>query len=114
MISPLTSSIQMRGFWSTIEGVDHSGSMGYMPNRSRICFDLACMVLELSPKCSQIWLVAMWGVCDESKRKLTRRERMDDSAGERRVALPRTRGEGRLRHKVAVNSRLSWAYSSFK
>src|SRR6266851_8240739 len=78
MISPLTSSIQMRGFWSTIEGVDQSGSMGYMPNRSRICLDLACMVEELSSKYSQIPLAAIWGVCEESKRKLTIRSRVDD------------------------------------
>ena len=25
--------IQIKGFWSAIEGVDQSGSMGYMPNR---------------------------------------------------------------------------------
>jgi hypothetical protein len=31
--------IQMRGFLSTIEGVNQSGSMGYMPMRSRICLD---------------------------------------------------------------------------
>src|SRR6266699_7262337 len=71
MISPLTSSIQMRGFLSIIEEVDQSGSMGYMPNRSRICLDLACMVEELSSKYSQIWLAAIWGVWEESKRKLT-------------------------------------------
>ena len=31
--------IQIKGFWSAIEGVDQSGSMGYMPNRSQICLD---------------------------------------------------------------------------
>ena len=51
--------IQMRGFWSTIAGVDQSGSMGSMPNRSRICLDFACMVEELSAKYSQISLAAM-------------------------------------------------------
>jgi hypothetical protein len=51
--------IQMRGFWSTIAGVDQSGSRGYMPNRSRICLDFACMVEELSSKYSQISLAAM-------------------------------------------------------
>src|SRR5215469_7210491 len=81
MISPLTSSIQTSGFWSTIAGVDHSGSMGYMPNRSRICLDLACIVEELSSKYSQIWLAAIWGVCEESKRKLTMRSRMNDPTG---------------------------------
>src|ERR1700688_2962056 len=78
MSSPLTSSIQTSGFWSIIEGIDQSGSIGYMPNRSRICLDLACMVEELSSKYSQIWLAAMWGVCEESKRKLTIRSRMND------------------------------------
>src|SRR5712691_4305346 len=73
--------IQMRGFLSTIEGIDQSGSMGYMPMRSRICLDLACMVEELSSKYSQIWLAAMWGVCEESKRKFTMRSRMNDPTG---------------------------------
>src|SRR6266567_7217714 len=30
------------------------------------------------------------------------------------LALPRTSGEGRLRHRVAVSSRQSWAYSTFR
>src|SRR5947207_5050491 len=77
MISPLTESIQIKGFLSIIEGIDQSGSMGYMPNRSRICLDLACIVLELRSKYSQIWLAAMWGVWVESKRKLTMRSRMN-------------------------------------
>src|SRR6266516_2557476 len=113
MISPLTSSIQTRGFWSIIEGVDHSGSMGYMPNRSRICFDLACMVEELNAKYSQIWLAARWGVWEESKRKLTIPNAWmipHAQVG----ALPPTSGEGRLRHKVAVSSRQRCRYSSFK
>src|SRR5215831_14938172 len=76
--SPLTESIQIKGFLATIEGVDPSGSIGYMPNRSRICLDLACMVEELSPKYSQIWLAARWSVWEESKRKLTMRSRVDD------------------------------------
>src|SRR6266516_401459 len=81
MISPLTSSIQMRGFLSTMDGIDQSGSIGYMPIRSRICLDLACMVEELSSKYSQIWLAAIWGVCEESKRKFTMRSRMNNPTG---------------------------------
>src|SRR5438876_8197143 len=99
MISPLTSSIQIRGFLSTIDGVDQSGSIGYMPNRSRICLDLACMALELSSKYSQIWLAEMWGVCEESKRKFTMRSRMNDptrpgvgfASHQRRRAFPTER-----------------------
>lgn len=35
MISPLTFSMQISGFLSTIEGIDQSGSIGYMPKRRR-------------------------------------------------------------------------------
>src|SRR5579859_2623526 len=113
MISLLTSSIQMRGFLSTIEGVDQSGSMGYMPIRSRICLDLACIVEELRPKYSQIWLAAIWGVCEESKRKFTI-PRAWTIPQAHVSALPRASGEGRFRHRVAVSSRYNCAYSSFK
>src|SRR5436189_1723556 len=96
-----------------MDGVDHSGSMGYMPNRSRICFDLACMVEELNAKSKQIWLAARWGVWEESKRKLTMpRAWMIPHAQVR--TLPCTSGEARLRHKVAASSRQSCKYSSFK
>ncbi len=30
IMSPLASSIQTRGFWSSMEGVDHAGSVGYI------------------------------------------------------------------------------------
>lgn len=50
MISPLTSSIQISGFLSTIDGIVQSGAIGYMSKRSRICLDFACIVLELRPK----------------------------------------------------------------
>src|SRR5258707_6151508 len=113
MISPLTSSIQIRGFLSTMDGVDQSGSIGYMPNRSRICLDLACMVEELRLKYSQIWLAAMCGVCEESKRKFTI-PRAWTIPQAHVAALPRTSGEGRFRHSVAVSSRHTCAYSSFK
>src|SRR5437660_11262005 len=96
-----------------MEGVDQSGSMGYIPSRSRICLDLACMVLELKAKYSQIWRAARWGVWEESKRKLTMPTAWmipQAQVG----ALPCTSGEGRLRHKVAVSSRQSCKYSSFK
>src|SRR5258708_33351835 len=113
MISPLTSSIQISGFWSTIAGVDHSGSIGYIPNRSRICFDFACIVEELRAKYSQIWLAAMWGVCEESKRKLTMPSVWMIPHAQV-VALPAASGDGRLRHRVAVSSRQRRAYSPFK
>src|SRR5712692_2162523 len=87
--------------------------MGYMPNRSRICFDLACIVEELNSKYSQIWLAARWGVCEESKRKLTM-PRAWVIPHAQVVTLPRRSGERRFRHKVAVSSRQSCAYSSFK
>src|SRR5205807_9085695 len=98
MMSPLISSIQMRGFFSTIEGIDQSGSMGYMPMRSRICLDLACMVEELSSKYSQIWLAAMCGACEESKRKFTIPNAWIIPQAQVLV-LPRISGEGRFRHR---------------
>src|SRR5260370_37329527 len=113
MIRPLTSSIEISIFLSIIDGIDQSGSIGYMPNRSRICLDLACIVEELSSKYSQIWLAARLGVCEESKRKLTIPTAWMIPQAQV-VALPRIRGEGRFRHRVAVSSRQSCLYSSFK
>src|SRR6266704_898955 len=94
-------------------GVDQSGSMGYIPNKSRICLDLACMVEELTSKYFQIWLAAIWGVWEESKRKLTIANAWMIPQAQT-VALPRTSGDGRLRHKVAVSPRQSCRYSSIK
>src|SRR5258708_11803282 len=84
-----------------------------MPKRSRICLDLACMVLELSPKCSQIWLAGTCGVWEGSKRKFTMPSAWmmpQAQVG----ALPCSSGDGRFRARVAVNCRQSKAYSSVK
>src|SRR5258708_27546997 len=112
-ISPLISSIQIRGFLSTIDGMVHSGANGDMPKRSRICLDFACIALALSPKWSQIWLAGIWGVCEASKRKFTMPTACTIPHAQV-GALPGPSGDGRLRHRVAVSWRQSCAYSSFK